>query len=286
MGTLNPKLFRPEAMAKLDSFGDLNRSFTVASTRSWIILVALALLLVTVLLWAAFGTLVVSVEVPGILLRGGRVMLATSTVPGKIESLRVTVGQKVGEGEILGWLEPTEKGAPKQEILTPCPGTVSAIYAWPGQVLPAGSPVASVDPEGEPLLATLFAPSGTGKKIQAGMKVQILPEGFGTEEHGYLLAEVVSVSVLPSTPSGMMSILGNELLVRQFSAGGAPIQIEVALQPDATAPGGYAWSASKGPATPITSGHPCTARIIIDRSPALARLFPALAGVAAKGAGQ
>jgi HlyD family secretion protein len=153
---------------------------------------------------------------------------------------------------------------------------VSAIHAWPGQVVGAGSPIASVDPEGKPLLAILFAPSATGKKIRAGMTVQILPEGYGTEEYGYLLGKVADVSVLPSTPSGMMSTLGNELLVQKFAADGAPIRIEVALQPDAAAPGGYAWSASRGPETPITSGYPCSARIILDRRPALARLFPAL----------
>lgn len=276
MGKLNQKLFRAEALAKLDSSNDLGRSFVVASTRSWLILASIALLLAAVLLWAAFGTLVVSVEVPGILLRGGRVMLASSIAPGKLESLRVVVGQQVEAGEALGVFAAAPGEATGQELLAPDAGTVSAIHAWPGQVVGAGSPIASVDPEGKPLLAILFAPSATGKKIRAGMSVQILPEGYGTEEYGYLLGEVAAVPVLPSTPSGLMSTLGNELLVQKFAAGGAPIRIEVALQPDAAAPGGYAWSASRGPETPITSGYPCSARIILDRRPALARLFPAL----------
>ncbi len=277
MGKLNEKLFRSEALAKLDSSSDLGNSFVVASTRSWLILVSIAFLLAAVLLWAAFGTLVVSVEVPGILLRGGRVMLASGISPGKLESLQVIVGQNVVENETLGLISPATGEATRQEILAPCAGTVSAIHAWPGQVVGAGSPVASVDPEGKPLVAILYAPSATGKKIRAGMAAQIIPEGYGTEEYGYLLGEVAEVSVLPSTPSGMMSTLGNELLVQKFIAGGVPVQIEVALTPDAAAPGGYAWSASGGPEAPITSGYPCTARIILDRRPVLARLFPALA---------
>lgn len=268
------KLFRQEALAKLDSLEDLDRLFTVATARSWLVLAAVGILIVAALFWAAFGSMAVSVEVQGILLRGGRVIAATSPAAGRIEALLVGTGDKVVQGQPLAQLEATAGGI--QQIPSPRTGSILDIQIWPDQLIAAGAPVAIVDPEGEALLATLYADSGVGKKIGPGMEVQIVPEGYNPGEYGYLMGVVETVAILPSTPASMLATLGNELLVGRFSARGAPIQIQVVLRTDSSVPSGYAWSASKGPDSALSSGHPCSARIILGRSAPMARVFPVL----------
>jgi hypothetical protein len=280
MGKPEGKLFREEALAKLDSLDDLDRLVTVTSLRAWLSLGAIGLLMLAGLLWAVFGTMPSSLEVSGILLRGGRVLRAESPAGGMLEAFLVAPGSVLSVGQPLARLAPEgpeRSGAGKLvEILSPYAGTLSSLLAFPGQSVAAGAALATIEPEGEPLLATLFATPGLGKKIVAGMEAQIVPEGFSAEEYGYILGEVERVAILPSTQAGMMAVLQNELLVRDFSAEGAPIQIDVRLRPDPDSPGGYAWSSSRGPGSPIGSGYLCGARIILGRDSPMERIFPAL----------
>ncbi len=278
MGRPDGSLFREEALAKLDSLDDLDRLVTVTSPRAWLSLGAMGILMLVGLLWAVFGTMPSSLEVSGILLRGGRVLRAESPAGGRIDEFLVAAGESVTVGQPLARL--AQDGADGSEkpldIVSPASGTLSSFQAFPGQFVARGSAVATIEPEGEPLLATLFAPPGLGKKIAVGMEAQIVPEGLSAEEYGYLLGRVRRVADLPSTEAGMMSVLRNELLVRDFSASGAPIQIDVELRPDPDSPGGYAWSSSRGPVYPVSSGYLCGARIILGRDSPAARLFPAL----------
>jgi HlyD family secretion protein len=52
--------------------------------------------------------------------------------------------------------------------------------------------------------------------------------------------------------------------------------VEVALKRDPTTPSGYAWSASAGPATRLSAGTTCSARIVLTRDAPIIYAFPAL----------
>jgi len=63
--------------------------------------------------------------------------------------------------------------------------------------------------------------------------------------------------------------------VKEFLAAGAPVEIRVALTPDATAPSGYAWSSGAGPPIELSSGTPCEATILVSTQRPIDLVLPA-----------
>jgi HlyD family secretion protein len=68
--------------------------------------------------------------------------------------------------------------------------------------------------------------------------------------------------------------LGNERLVEEYSAGGAPLRVEVTLEKDETAFSGYRWTSGKGPGISIFSGTPCSATIIVGEKRPIDYVIP------------
>ena len=87
--------------------------------------------------------------------------------------------------------------------------------------------------------------------------------------------EVREVSGFPTTPQGMLRVLENATLVAEFSQGGAPIEVTVALE-KADTRSGFRWTSAAGPPTPITSGTLCEGTITITRRQPISLLIPML----------
>ena len=110
----------------------------------------------------------------------------------------------------------------------------------------------------------VYLPAQEGPKVRAGMAVQVSPTNVSRSTYGYLRGEVTSVARFPATPEGMLLVLGNEQLVKEFLADGAPVEVRVQLARDASSPSGYAWSSGSGPPIELASGTPCLATIILS----------------------
>ena len=59
-----------------------------------------------------------------------------------------------------------------------------------------------VDAEPGALEAILFVPAGMGKKIRVGDAVEVVPDTVRRQEHGFIRAEIRSVSEMPSHRPG------------------------------------------------------------------------------------
>ena len=97
-------------------------------------------------------------------------------------------------------------------------------------------------------------------------------------QYGYILGRVISVAPLPATTAGMRRVLRNDQLVEQLRVGGAPIEVRVALIRDPATRTGFAWSASKGPASDVSVGTLAEGRVAVDYIPVIAWLIPGLRG--------
>jgi multidrug efflux pump subunit AcrA (membrane-fusion protein) len=275
------RLFRREALERLDDIDELDHLVTVTHPRAWLALGAVAMLIIVALAWASFGRLDTTVDGQGILLTGGRTLSVSSTESGRIVRL-VAAGDRVTAGQIVATVAPSDgvhmaDGTTAQDpVASPYAGVVGAVQAFPGQYVDAGSPLVTVVPEDEPLVATLFLPVDVGKKIAPGQEVQIMPSTASADEYGYLRAEVTFVAEAASTPQGMDAVLQNAFLVRQFSAPGPVLRVEASLARDPATPTGYAWSSSGGPSEPITDGTTCSARIVLSSAAPITYAFPAL----------
>lgn len=146
-------------------------------------------------------------------------------------------------------------------------GQITEIKVGVGDSVAAGAAVATVAPEiatGK-LVARFYVPSAQGKRVAAGMEARVAPASVERALYGYIEGTVIAVSPLPATREGLRRVLRNDALVEQMFAGGAPIEVLVALQRDPGTPSGYRWSASQGPPRQITPGTEVGGSVVAER---------------------
>ena len=122
----------------------------------------------------------------------------------------------------------------------------------------------------------MYISEADGKKIQPGMKLDVVPSSVRREEFGSMVGTVQSVSEYPASAVGIMTVLGNEQLVQRLMRNGAPYTVYVALQSDAKSANGFAWTSGKGPAAPIVSGTLCSAEVAVEKRRPLGMVIPFL----------
>jgi len=273
-------LFRHEALARLNDIDELDRLVTVTHPRAWLTLGAVAALIVTAVVWASVGRLATTVSGEGMLLRGGHAQRVVTPYGGQLAKLQVGLGDRVSAGQHVATvaIADSQAAAPAvpAEIVSPYSGVVDSLQAYEGQYLAPGAPVVTIDAVDEPLMATLYLPDEVGKQVKLGQQVQIMPATANVEEYGYLRGQVVFVADLPSTPESMAAVLQNDFLVQQFSAAGPTLRVQAKLIAAPANPSGYAWSSSSGPATELSSGTACSARIVLSEDPPITYAFPSL----------
>lgn len=148
-------------------------------------------------------------------------------------------------------------------VVSPYRGRVLELMVNDGDVVSAGVPIMTLEVDSEELVAVLFVPASAGKQAQVGMEVRLTPSTVKREEFGYILGEVTWVAKFPSTSRGMLRLLANQELVSKLMKEGPPIQVDVRLRPDAETPTGFAWSSSRGPDIPISSGTLAAGSVIV-----------------------
>lgn len=157
-------------------------------------------------------------------------------------------------------------------------GTVAEIVAAVGQVVPAGGRVLTLDVDAPDvgLVSISYFPVRDGKRIQAGMPIQITPDPVERARFGGMLATVTSVSDGPVTREGATATLGNADIVQSLMPDGGYIEVRARLERDASTPSGYRWSSSRGPEMAVTEGLTHSTRVTIEGRAPITYLMPVL----------
>jgi HlyD family secretion protein len=153
-------------------------------------------------------------------------------------------------------------------------GRVLEVLADRGDVVSPGTPILNLELTSKDLMAVLFIPASAGKRVQPGMRVRVSPSTVKREEFGSMLGKVVWAAEFPSTQKGMNRVLGNEALVEKLMKEGPPIQVNVALDRDASTPTGYRWSSSTGPSLSISSGTLATGAVVVREERPIRLILP------------
>jgi HlyD family secretion protein len=143
----------------------------------------------------------------------------------------------------------------------------------------------AVDADPGALEAIVFVPAGMGKKIRVGDAVEVVPDTVRRQEHGFIRAEIRSVSEMPRTGESMLAELKNPALVSGFLEtyrGQVLLTIHSALRgaPAGRAEGaqsrlnGLDWSSASGAYQQVSSGTLCSASIVVERRPLIALAMP------------
>ncbi len=201
-----------------------------------------------------------------------------------LELKRLDAEQQVGQQlearqkEIRGLeLELRERQARLTEtarVVAPRGGRVLEVLVDRGDVVSPGTPILNLEVVSQDLVAVLFVPASSGKRVRPGMRVRVSPGTVKREEYGSLLGKVVWAAEFPSTSRGMVRVLGNEALVERLMKEGPPIQVNVALERDASTPTGYRWSSSTGPSVEITSGTLASGSVVIRQERPIHLIIP------------
>jgi HlyD family secretion protein len=164
----------------------------------------------------------------------------------------------------------------QQVVRSPHAGRITEVKVVAGDVVAAGSALATIAPTdgAGSLLALLYVPATEGKRIEPGMAAEIAPTTVERPVYGHIPGRVISVAPLPATPEGMRRVLRNDQLVQQLLAGGAPIEVRVALERDRSTRSGFRWSASKGPEAQMSAGSIVEGEVVVDRTPVIGWLIP------------
>jgi HlyD family secretion protein len=165
------------------------------------------------------------------------------------------------------------------QIISQQAGRVLEIAVTQNQVISAGSRIANLAAEdsSEALESITYFSVEDGKKIQAGMAIQITPQIVKRERFGGIIGSVTAVSSFPITREGAAAVIGNAEVVEGLTANQSSlIQVSSTLTPDSTTFSGYRWSSSKGPETPISSGTTTIVRVKVEERAPITFVLPIL----------
>jgi NHLM bacteriocin system secretion protein len=101
--------FRKSALEKLSTPEKLDQLIKVTGPKSWIALLTVSLALSTGIGWAVFGKVKTKLNAIGVVL-GGEVHEVVSTSQGQLVKLKVAMGDKVKEGDIIAAIQQPELG--------------------------------------------------------------------------------------------------------------------------------------------------------------------------------
>ncbi len=97
-------LFRKNAMLKMMSPLELDRSLVIVSRRNWLVLLSLGLLTILVVYWSIFGKIYERITGSGVILTKQGIYTAYAPAAGRIVSLNVSAGDYVQKGDLIATL--------------------------------------------------------------------------------------------------------------------------------------------------------------------------------------
>ena len=98
------ELFRQKALEKLRSPEQLDQLLRITSTRSWLALLGVCVIILTAVLWGIYGRLSTKVMGTGIFLNAGGVFEVVATGTGRLAEIKVSVGDTVRRGDVVATL--------------------------------------------------------------------------------------------------------------------------------------------------------------------------------------
>ena len=166
----------------------------------------------------------------------------------------------------------------QSQIVSQHSGRILELTVNPGQVIDAGTRLASIDTDNQAsnLVGMTYFPVQDGKKIQPGMEIQITPQTIKRERFGGIVGTVTKVSPFPITTEAAANVVGNPQIIAGLVPETQPVVIQVSASLDSETFSGYQWSSSSGPELKISSGTTTSARVKVTQRAPITFVFPIL----------
>ena len=311
---MNPNsMFSQKALEHLKKQNKSGQAFAITSPTAWIALAAVALSILSILLWSVFGIMADKVEGYGIILNENGAANIAPTSGGRILEMKAGKGQHIVAGESVAVMEQPdlkqemylqadqaqntlshedmrnrtsqlasakEKYQSEANVISPYTGTNLERRQREGDGVSSGTPLYDIRIEtgNEDLIALVYVPVLTGSKIKPGMTIQVAPGAVDSSLYGSLVGNVLNVSEYPVPSDRVAYWTGNEEFAKWVvqKCGGAVMEVRVELIYDEETPSGYLWTTILGPDEQIRAGMVCTSTAIVKREAPIVKAFDKL----------
>jgi HlyD family secretion protein len=206
-------------------------------------------------------------------------------------TLATTAAQQSFETELASRLEDLSKSdavlnvlvaqrEQQNKIYSPVDGVVVAVDVDLQEFITSGQQVVRIETgaSSEKTLHCLaYMPARMGKRIEEGMRCQLIPEVTYYNEYGYLLGTIHSISEFPATRDDLLMQFGDSAIVDSMlkkQPDGLLVKIE--LIEDPSTPSGYRWSSEKGFPELLEQGTPTQVRVIYGKVTPIELVSPLL----------
>lgn len=168
-----------------------------------------------------------------------------------------------------------EQLAATSELRAPAAGKVVQIQVAPGQPVQSGDSVLLVEDDSLPLRALILIPEATAKRVSKGMEVRIGPSDVKSEDFGFMVGEIVSVSERAVSPQELDRILSNQAKTQSYMEVKPYLAFaEMIPDPNPENVSGFKWTSAVGPPKKITSGTLCAYQVIVDERRPISYVIP------------
>ena len=168
----------------------------------------------------------------------------------------------------------------KNKIYSPVDGVIVAVDVDLQEFITSGQQVVRIETGAaseKALHCLAYLPARMGKRIEEGMRCQLMPEVTYYNEYGYLLGTIHSISEFPATRDDLLIQFGDSSIVdnmiRQQPDG---LLVEVELIADSSTPSGYRWSSETGFPDLLEQGTPTKVRVIYGKITPIELVSPLL----------
>ena len=270
------ELYRKSSIDKLSNPEQLDRTITISSPLSWLALLGIAIIIVTTIIWSIWGTIPTMVTVNGIFSSPTNSCTIFTDYAGTVSSILKKAGDSVNKGDEVAKIK-TSDGKEKI-IVAPDDGIISTVLVAENTPTFVGSELFRYAPRlGVDQVVVCYVPSAFAGQLKKDMKVLLYPTSVDTQKSGHMEASIESIGKYSANTVNMGYVLGeNNLVTEQFASQGPVVAVICRIKTDSSTKSGYWWSSDNGKDTMISNGTFLSAKIVVDESAPITKLFNGL----------
>lgn len=264
------ELFRKNALKSLERHEIKDTEITVTTPSIYVVIAAMAILVVAVFVWCFFGNITDRSTVSGVIFPIDSVVDVSLPNRGAVSSTFVNAGDSVQKGQALAMVS---VGDAYSMVSAPVPGAILNIKNE-NEDFEALAPIATIICNNSDQIhsAVAFVPFELSRKLKSGMRVEITPKNLTREKNGYIVGHITEVQTYPTSRDEAVKQLKNKTFVGDiFPEQGAAFVVKMVLhqQEDGT----LAWSFKPDEPIEMGTGSFCDIRIVTKRRPVYRYLF-------------
>lgn len=213
------EIFRKSSLEKMTTPEDLDELLRVNSLRTWLVFVAVVIVLAGMLIWLFFGSISHDVNGFGILKTQELPREIVASCTGQVDSVFVKTGELIRPGRKLMTLFNIEK-KDFTELVAPCQGEITDLNVIEGTYVQLGDPVAEImknhDTSGISPEVIFFVSEQDVSKLKIGMIAELKTDKGGIP--GELLKGAISfISDYPSSKRSIGKYFPDEDLSKKLN---------------------------------------------------------------------